>query len=186
MLVKRSIQSKATVFDILGRANVRILAPLFSRCKVPHVMHLKNRRRIPIEGVYPELPKSFGAMEERAILAILSEFVNTNMIEPKNHIMVKLQRTYTYPQTEISIPNLLHHETGFSVYHKGVVCVSRENIIGGMHQLYYNKELFFSTELRQGDVLYFKDLDHSMVPIRPIIDKEEAYIDFISLFELES
>jgi len=47
-------------------------------------------------------------------------------------------------------------------------------------------EEFFSSELRQGDIMYFKDLDHSMVPIRPRSDKDEAYIDFVTLFELES
>jgi hypothetical protein len=186
MLIKRSLQSKATVFDISGRVNVHVLAPLFARYKSPHVIHFKNRRRIATESVYPELPKHFGAMEERALLTTLCEFMNTNMIEPKNHIMIKIQRTYTYPQSEISIPNLFYHEIGSQVYHKGVLCVSRENIIGGMHQLYYKNEEFFSSELRQGDIMYFKDLDHSMVPIRPRSDKEEAYIDFVTLFELES
>lgn len=186
MLLKRSPQSKATVFDISHRVNVHILAPLLAKAKSPQVIHFKNKRRVSIEGTYPELPRAFGAMEERSLIASLQEFIANNMIDPNQQLMIKIQRTYTYPQTDISIPNLFHHGTDLSVYHKGVLCISRENIKGGLHQLYDNHSPVLSTELRQGDVLYFKDLDHTMVPIRPIIDKEESYIDLITFFELES
>jgi hypothetical protein len=125
-------------------------------------------------------------MEEQALLSALHEFIVNNMIEPNKELMIKIQRNYTYPQTDMLIPNLFHHETDSKVYHKGVLCISRENIMGGMHQLYYKNNLALSSELRQGDVLYYKDLEHKMVPIRSINDRDGAYIDLMTFFELES
>lgn len=66
--------------------------------------------------------------------------------------------------------------------HKAIMCISRENIKGGINQFLNDDNELFATELYPGSMLLFKNINHRTTPIIPYDFGFEGHRDILTIY----
>ena len=115
---------------------------------------------------------------------IISKFVNhvnLKSINPCMYIHIHQIRVYVDDNVSNILPEGIHQD-GFNMV--GIVCVKRENIVGGINNIYNDKKEFvYSKQLEEGELLIINDKNmyHDVTSIERNKNFKDGYRDIFVL-----
>lgn len=173
-------------FDLSARVNVHNLRPDFHRLRQGAAVgmykvdaHEATIVPGPSESIYQDMELLPGAGRV-AVQRALQFFVFQNCPHA-SHVYIKAQRSLCPggPGAVAKVYALTDHGTMHNFQHIGIMCVGRENVIGGSLR-WHNGEFL---QLRPGDMVFYDTETAKLEEVTHILSQDgEGYVDFLLFF----